>query len=220
LFPKDTTENCDNIKALFKDIERILNQNGRYVAISLLQAHILRELLAYFTPKNYEITITEFLIKKSKLFPYLISVTKSANPNNNRITLSLKNENNEKVVLNSVQAQQKIKETQTYSLFMSDIGNLRQGQRVSIDIWDEKRRGDTNVPRYTLILCDSPDARILSQVPYFLIFTVFKQPNRNHVDVSSLHKEENPAGSLVPSPETLSSYHSKSASLTSWLNSI
>lgn len=208
LFPKDTEENCGKIKALFKDIERIVNQNGRYVCISLLQAHILRELLAYFTPKNYEITISEFLIKKSKLFPYLISVTKSANPNNDRITLSLKNENNEKVVLNSVQVQQKIKETQTYSLFMSDIRNLRQGQRVSIDIWDQKRT-DTTVPRYTIILCDSPDARILSQVSISVMYRSLNV-TRNHVDALSPLKEENLAGFSLLNQEISSFCHSKS----------
>ena len=167
LFPKDTPENCEKIRSLFKEIERILNEKGRYVCISLLQVHILRELLAYFTPKNYKIEMTEFLIKKSKLFPYLISLTKTQTPNNDKISLSLKSENHQKNVLNSAQVQQKISETQTYSLFMSSIRSLKQGQRVSIDIWDQKN-SNSNVPRYTIIICDSQDSRILSQVKFTL----------------------------------------------------
>jgi len=146
LFPKDTTENCQNIRNLFKEIERILNEKGKYICISLLQPHIMRELLAYFSSKNYTIEINEFLIKKSKLFPYLICLTKTSAPNNDKITLSLKTENNEKKVLSSAEAQNTIKETQTYSLFMSDIRKLRQGQRVSLDIWDQKKKYQQQCP--------------------------------------------------------------------------
>jgi len=164
LFPKDTKENCDKIETLFKEIERILNEKGRYVCISLLQTHILRELLAYFTTKNYKIEISEFLIKKSKLFPYVVTLTKTSTPNKDQITLALKNENNEKNVLNSSQVKKKISEIQTYSLFMSDIRTLKPGQRVSIDIWDQKNKTNSDVPRYTIYICDSKDNRILSQV--------------------------------------------------------
>ena len=208
LFPKDTAENCENIKTLFREIERILNEKGRYICISLLQVHILRELLAYFTPKNYEITITEFLIKKSKLFPYLISVSKSQNTNGDKVVLSLKAENQEKQVLSSVQVQQKIKETQTYSLFMSDIKKLNAGQRVSIDIWDQKKKGDSNVPRYTIYICDSPDSRILSQVRLSIVF-VSNYVNRNHVAALLHHREEKPHTSSVASKETLTFWPSK-----------
>jgi len=149
---------------LFKQIERILNEKGRYICISLLQTHILRELLAYFTTKNCTIEITEFLIKKSKLFPFVVCITKTSTPNNNQIALVLKTENNEKKVLNSADAQSTIRETQTYSLFMSDIRKLRQGQRVSIDIWDQKRNTNSNVPRYTIFIVDSKDNKVLSQV--------------------------------------------------------
>ena len=99
-----------------------------------------------------------------QLFPYLITVSKTQNPNGDKVALSLKAENQDKQILNSAQVQQKVKEVQTYSLFMSDIKKLSPGQRVSIDIWDQKKKSDSNVPRYTIIICDSPDSRILGQV--------------------------------------------------------
>jgi len=44
---------------------------------------------------------------------------------------------------------------------MQDIKKLRPGQRVSVDIWDQKT--NSPVPRYTIIICDTPTGKIIEK---------------------------------------------------------
>ncbi|XP_043510386.1 eEF1A lysine and N-terminal methyltransferase homolog [Frieseomelitta varia] len=51
LMPDTKEETISNVNRYFKEITRILRNCGRYICISLLQEHILKELLSYF-PNN------------------------------------------------------------------------------------------------------------------------------------------------------------------------
>lgn len=168
MFPKDTPEECQKITQMFTDIERILSDKGIYCCISLLQSHILRELLAFFTERNYSIEINEFFLKKSKLFPYFVALRKVEQPNGDKILLNLKSEECNNVQLTKKEVSSKINAIQTYAFFMSDIKKLRPSLRVSIDIWDQNN--NSKIPKYTIIICDSPNQKILEKVT--LIFSI------------------------------------------------
>ena len=48
LMPDTKEGTVSNVNKYFKEITRILRDGGRYICISLLQEHILRQLLSYF----------------------------------------------------------------------------------------------------------------------------------------------------------------------------
>jgi hypothetical protein len=199
MFPKDTQEECDKIKQMFIDIERILNDKGIYCCISLLQSHILRELLAFFTERNYIIEINEFFLKKSKLFPYFVTLRKVDQPNGDKVVLNLKSEECNNVQLTKKEVCAKINALQTYAFFMSDIKTLKPSLRVSIDIWDHT--SNSKIPKYTIIICDSPNLKVLEKVKRITMSSSLRKP----VDASLLLKEENQATSQALNKETSTS---------------
>jgi hypothetical protein len=195
MFPKDTPEECEKIKKMFSDIERILSDKGVYCCISLLQSHILRELLDFFTERNYSIEINEFFLKKSKLFPYFISLRKLDAPNGDKVVLNLKSDECKDLFLSKKAVCTKVNAIQSYAFFMADVKNLRANLRVSIDIWDHN--SNSKIPKYTIIICDSPNLKTLEKVTHRPVLIV-----RKPVDASSRPRAESPATSQAPSKET------------------
>jgi hypothetical protein len=161
MFPKDTPEECEKIKGLFTEVERVINDKGIYCCISLLQEHIVRELLNHFTAKNYKIDINEFILKKSILYPYLVAIRKQEEPNGDKITLNMVSQAITSTLHTKAEICSKLKNIQLHSFFMSDIKSLRAGLRTSIDIWDHKT--NSTVPRYTIIIVDSPEKKVLEK---------------------------------------------------------
>lgn len=53
LMPDDNEETKTKVNQYFKEIQRVLKMGGRYICISLLQEHILRYLLEYFTSNDF-----------------------------------------------------------------------------------------------------------------------------------------------------------------------
>ncbi|GLV46168.1 uncharacterized protein CBL_02884 [Carabus blaptoides fortunei] len=53
LMPNDSAETIQQIEKLFSEIGRVLKVGGRYVCVSLLQEHILKQLLSYFPASNW-----------------------------------------------------------------------------------------------------------------------------------------------------------------------
>lgn len=53
LMPNNDVETIVQIDKMFYEINRTLKSGGRYICISLLQEHILRQLLQFFPKNNY-----------------------------------------------------------------------------------------------------------------------------------------------------------------------
>ncbi|EAR90517.1 methyltransferase domain protein (macronuclear) [Tetrahymena thermophila SB210] len=163
VYPEETEENTTKINKFLQSIVDILtaNPNSRYVCISLLQSHILNTLLTFFNSKNFEITIHEVLIEKSKLYPFLVDIKRSDNPTatHNKINLHLKNEAEAKL-LPPQEIKHQINRIQTQNRFMSQVKKCHAGQRFSIEVWDPKVP-NAKVPKYTLHVVDSNSKKIL-----------------------------------------------------------
>ena len=189
---------------------KILNDNGSYLCISLLQDHILREILNYFTKQKCIINIHEVLIKNSKFFPFLINIVKNKDNDdifNDKIKLFIKGED-KPYELTINECLKKIKDLQLMTYFMTDVKKFRQGQRFTIDIWDSNNK-DSNIPKYTLHIVDSQESKILTQVIiYILLHYQFNVFDRKHADVSSLLKGKNQDGSSLLNQEISIYFHS------------
>lgn len=57
LMPDNKNETLEKINTYFKEINRVLKNTGKYVIVSLLQKHILRKILEYFSSNNWGIKI-------------------------------------------------------------------------------------------------------------------------------------------------------------------
>lgn len=155
IYPEEKKENREKIEKYFNQIVKILKTNGIYYIISLLQEHILSFVLEYF--KGLDIEINEILISNSKLFPFLIIIKKNDKSN---LTLSLIGK--EKISgVSIVSCIEMIKKTQMQNNFAKNSKKLREKQRFTIEIW-EKKGG--NIPKYSLIVVDSPVKSILEKV--------------------------------------------------------
>lgn len=53
LMPNKEPETLEKVNQYFKEMQRLLKNCGRYVCVSLLQEHILQELLTFFPSNNW-----------------------------------------------------------------------------------------------------------------------------------------------------------------------
>ena len=58
-------------------MEKVLENGGNFVIISLLQPFVLRTILSYFMDSHFSINIFECVIKDSKMQPFLVNLSKS-----------------------------------------------------------------------------------------------------------------------------------------------
>uniref|UniRef100_A0A8D8LYB9 Methyltransferase-like protein 13 n=1 Tax=Cacopsylla melanoneura TaxID=428564 RepID=A0A8D8LYB9_9HEMI len=88
LMPDNKEDTVERIDKLFKEVDRLLKQGGRYIIISLLQEHIVRHLSTYFNSLGWMLRITrckeaEHSAGRSLIQPvFVVVVTKfKKNPN-------------------------------------------------------------------------------------------------------------------------------------------
>lgn len=57
LMSDDSEESIKRGKQLFSEVSRVLNPQGKYICVSLLQEHILKTLINYFFENKWDIRI-------------------------------------------------------------------------------------------------------------------------------------------------------------------
>ncbi|KAK9680381.1 Methyltransferase domain [Popillia japonica] len=57
LMPNDKNETIERIDRYFREISRVLKDNGRYICVSLLQEHILKKILSYSAANDWSTKI-------------------------------------------------------------------------------------------------------------------------------------------------------------------
>ncbi|KRX03797.1 hypothetical protein PPERSA_04305 [Pseudocohnilembus persalinus] len=150
VYPDDKPETKEQVLKLFNEIIRVSTK--RYVAVSLLQDHIIETILSFFVQlKGYQVSIYEVLIKGSKLYPFLIDI-QFKESENNKIALHLKKNENQPIYVDVEECKKEIKNIQLQNHFMGSIKKLRTGQRYTIDLWDAENK---TTPKYTLNIVDS-----------------------------------------------------------------
>ena len=85
LSDNNTTDSIPKAKAMFDEISRVLNTNGKYICITLVESHICRSLLSYFSSsgsRGHSWSITVEAVANKKLSPFktfFIVMTKNGN---------------------------------------------------------------------------------------------------------------------------------------------
>lgn len=66
LVSDNSNESLERANNLFKEVTRLLKINGKYICISLLQEHILRKLISFFSDAYFGIRIERCLDAEKK----------------------------------------------------------------------------------------------------------------------------------------------------------
>ncbi|CAK9821314.1 eEF1A lysine and N-terminal methyltransferase homolog [Anthophora retusa] len=171
----DTKEGTKStIDKYFKEITRVLRNGGRYICISLLQEHILRELVSYF-PSNgfifrivrcYEVEVKTQIEEGSSIPVFVVIATKFTNLPQTILEVVLTDGPPKRlssaddiisVILSVQQSALICNSLQKRSV--ADIGE------ISLDL----HRPDDKHPRYTIYVLDQPRIRGTKSYAAFIV---------------------------------------------------
>ncbi|KAK2586784.1 hypothetical protein KPH14_011810 [Odynerus spinipes] len=162
------------IDKYFKEIIRVLRNGGRYICISLLQEHILRKILLFFSTNNFMIRVircheaeTKAKLEEGSSIPvFVIVATKFTKLTESVLEIAFTDGKPERVsstdavvsAILSVQQSALICNS-LYKRSIADVGE------ISLDL---HRVGDKH-PRYTVYVLDQPRARGAKSYAAFIV---------------------------------------------------
>lgn len=182
-------ESTQKVIAYFNEIVRVLNpKGGLYICVSLLQDFILDALISFFNKGwgndhstnntfDFRIQKIEKLSQKQNpdgtfLIPFYVTVKRTQIPEGPKfeeirvkMTESVyfqdspvgKNE-----MISTEDIHDRIKKEQISQMFIPKMKELNLGQKYELFCYDKNAK-NTDVPRYTLTVVDSNDAKILKK---------------------------------------------------------
>lgn len=174
LMPDAKEGTIATIEKYFKEITRVLRNGGRYICISLLQEHILRQLLSYFPSAGFMVRVSrchdaeaKTRVEEGSSIPvFVIIATKFTKLSQTVLEVALVNGPPERLpsvdgmiaaVLSAQQSALVCNSLQKRSV--ADIGE------ISLDL---HRAGDKH-PRYTVYIVDQPKAHGAKKYAAFIV---------------------------------------------------
>ncbi|KAI5704235.1 hypothetical protein M8J75_003242 [Diaphorina citri] len=172
LMPDNKQDTVERIEKLFKEVDRILKQGGRYIVISLLQDHIVQFLVNYFHSLGWMLRISrcreaEHAAGRSLIQPvFVIIVTKFKKIPNITPVLEV-NFNGDKLhrlpspadVISAVRTEQQV------ALLCCGLSssNISSTGPLTLDVYSPQ---NPDVPRYTLVVIDKPSTKSTDDMTY------------------------------------------------------
>ncbi|XP_026685542.1 methyltransferase-like protein 13 [Diaphorina citri] len=172
LMPDNKQDTVERIEKLFKEVDRILKQGGRYIVISLLQDHIVQFLVSYFHSLGWMLRISrcreaEHAAGRSLIQPvFVVIVTKFKKIPNITPVLEV-NFNGDKLhrlpspadVISAVRTEQQV------ALLCCGLSssNISSTGPLTLDVYSPQ---NPDVPRYTLVVIDKPSTKSTDDMSY------------------------------------------------------
>ncbi|XP_074987558.1 eEF1A lysine and N-terminal methyltransferase isoform X2 [Caretta caretta] len=167
----------ERVDRMFAEISRMLQVGGRYLCISLAQAHVVKKVVGYFSREGWMVRVHQVsgsddgAAKQQFVLPVFVYVmTKFKKiPGSVLQILEICTEEQDKPVRveSAEQLVEAIKERQLYALLRSQLNKNPSASHVSLDLCD----ADAGKPRYTLHVVDSPSVKA-SRNNHFAIFII------------------------------------------------
>ncbi|KAK3593719.1 hypothetical protein CHS0354_013617 [Potamilus streckersoni] len=147
-----------SIQQMFIEIGRVLKQGGRYICISLLQEHILNQVLQYFPNQGWPVRIVKINTEDSEnsdkefsLPAFAMIFTKFKNIPGMKQILEVSSFEDKIDRCDSVdQLRSMIKEVQYYFVLRRRVNTRKLSDQVSLCLYSP----DSSTPRYTLHIVD------------------------------------------------------------------
>ncbi|KAI4498610.1 hypothetical protein M0802_006316 [Mischocyttarus mexicanus] len=174
LMPNANKETISVIDKYFKEITRVLRYGGRYICISLLQEHILRKMLLYFTDNNFMIRVTqcheaEMKTKQeegSSIPVFVVVATKSMKLTVSVLEISLTGDKPKRVssVDDLISAVLSVQESALICNCL-DKRSVADVGEICLHLY----RVDDKHPRYTVYVLDQPSVRGAKSYAAFIV---------------------------------------------------
>ncbi|XP_074858669.1 eEF1A lysine and N-terminal methyltransferase isoform X1 [Carettochelys insculpta] len=167
----------ERVDRMFAEISRVLQVGGRYLCISLAQAHVVKKAVDYFSREGWMVRIHQLSVSEDEVdhqqfvlpvFIYVMTKFKKIPGAVLQILEICTEEKDKPVRVESVeQLVEAVKERQMYAVLRSQLNKSPSTGQVSLDLCD----ADSGKPRYTLHVVDSPAVKA-SRDNHFAIFII------------------------------------------------
>lgn len=165
---------------MFAEISRVLQVGGRYLCVSLAQAHVLKKAVEYFSQEGWVVRVHQVASSGDKqqfvlpVFVYVMTKFRKVPGSAARILEICPEEQDRPLRVESAERLlAAVKDRQHYALLCSQISKTPCREQVSLDLCDR----ESGKPRYTLHVVDSPSVKP-SRDNHFAIFISEYSPCR------------------------------------------
>ncbi|KAK3697176.1 hypothetical protein QZH41_013556 [Actinostola sp. cb2023] len=178
IFVSEDAEVVSDVNQMFSEIQRVLQTNGRYICITLVQEHILDQLLSHFSngwfirvhyvETNSPLPVFAFIFTKTNFSGKIPNMATNLNNHCSRLT-SLSQIQRVTTVSDIKSA---IQSKQEYALVKQSLRKFNPGNSFSLELWSSETTDGVGhrEPRYTLTVVDLPPS--LSHSGLYAIFIV------------------------------------------------
>ncbi|XP_010288019.1 PREDICTED: methyltransferase-like protein 13 isoform X1 [Phaethon lepturus] len=162
------------VDKMFAEISRVLQVGGRYLCVSLAQAHVLKKAVKYFSHEGWVVRVHQVAGSRDNqqfvlpVFVYVMTKFRKI-PGSAPQILEICPEEQDKPmrVESAEQLVAAVKDRQYYALLCSQLSKTPCGEQVSLDLCNK----ESGRPRYTLHVVDSPSMKP-SRDNHFAIFII------------------------------------------------
>jgi len=160
------------VDKMFAEISRVLQVGGRYLCVSLAQAHVLKKAVEYFSQAGWVVRVHQVAGSGDKqqfvlpVFVYVMTKFRKIPGSASQILEICPEEQDKPLRVESAeQLVAAVKDRQHYALLCSQLSKTPCGEQLSLDLCDR----ESGRPRYTLHVVDSPSVKP-SRDNHFAIF--------------------------------------------------
>ncbi|XP_041335052.1 eEF1A lysine and N-terminal methyltransferase isoform X2 [Pyrgilauda ruficollis] len=162
------------VDQMFAEISRVLQVGGRYLCVSLAQAHVLKKAVEYFSQEGWVVRVHQVASSGDKqqfvlpVFVYVMTKFRKVPGSAAQILEICPEEQDRPMRVESAERLvAAVKDRQHYALLCSQISKIPCREQVSLDLCDR----ESGKPRYTLHVVDSPSVKP-SRDNHFAIFII------------------------------------------------
>ncbi|XP_009945317.1 PREDICTED: methyltransferase-like protein 13 isoform X1 [Leptosomus discolor] len=162
------------VDKMFAEISRVLQVGGRYLCISLAQAHVLKKAVEYFSQEGWVVRVHQVAGSGDKqqfvlpVFIYVMTKFRKIPGSAPQILEICPEEQDKPMRVESAERLvAAVKDRQHYALLCSQLSKTPCREQVSLDLCNK----ESGRPRYTLHVVDSPSVKP-SRDNHFAIFII------------------------------------------------
>ncbi|XP_043820370.1 eEF1A lysine and N-terminal methyltransferase [Dromiciops gliroides] len=169
----------EKVDRMLAEVGRVLQVGGRYLCISLAQAHILKKVVGHFSREGWMVRVHQVTSSQNQssetepqfslpVFAFIMTKFRSVSGSALQILELCAQEQSKPVRLeNPERLAEAVRERQRYAWLRSQLSRKTGPGSVSLDLCD----GSTGEPRYTLHVVDTPTVKP-SRDNHFAIFII------------------------------------------------
>ncbi|KFO75398.1 Methyltransferase-like 13 [Cuculus canorus] len=162
------------VDKMFAEVSRVLQVGGRYLCVSLAQAHVLKKAVEYFSQEGWVVRVHQVASSGDKqqfvlpVFVYVMTKFKKISDSALQILEICPEEQDKPMRVESAERLvAAVKDRQHYALLCSQLSKTPCREQVSLDLCNR----ESGKPRYTLHVVDSPSVKP-SRDNHFAIFII------------------------------------------------